>query len=59
MNHQPFTIIKHRPALTYERLIGSLGGHAEIWLGLSAITLFNMMIVAIERIKNKIRAKKL
>jgi hypothetical protein len=41
---QPYTIIQHTEEMTDTEFIGTLGGHAGIWLGLSAITLFNFIV---------------
>jgi choline-glycine betaine transporter len=42
LDHTPFTFIKHEPFQSFEQMIGTLGGHAGIWLGLSVITVFNI-----------------
>lgn len=46
-----YEIVEHHKEIDFFELIGSLGGHAHIWLGLSAIQLYDVVVIAIAKIK--------
>ena len=41
---KPVTTIKHIQMFTIDNLLGNLGGHARIWLGLSVINIFRNLM---------------
>lgn len=50
--------VQHEGELSLVELIGCLGGHAHIWLGLSAIQFYDVLVKVIRKLINKFKCFK-
>ena len=56
-NFEIFQTISYEPALNIIEFAGYLGGHAHIWLGLSAIQFYNVMVRLLKKVIKHLKYK--
>ncbi|XP_046916420.2 uncharacterized protein LOC124496901 [Dermatophagoides farinae] len=46
---EPFQLIQHRPAISYEEVIGAIGGNIGMWLGMSIFSIISLSVSCLQR----------
>lgn len=54
-NREMYQLVEHEGELSFVELIGCLGGHAHIWLGLSAIQFYDVSVELFLSLQRRIR----